>query len=368
LFELMSAINKQKWRIAGAAAVVGVVAFCISLALPDFYKASTKLLPPQQAQSGTAAILSQLGGGSGLAAGMAGLKNPNDMYIGMLKSRTVADKLIAKFDLKTAYETKSQEDARRILANNSLITSGKDGIITIEVEGKDRGAVAKLANAYTAELLDLAGKLALTEASQRRVFFERQLETSKDKLAQAEVLLKKAMQTSGIVSVDGESRAIIETVVRLQAQISAKEIQRDSIRAFLTENHPDFKRVEEELKSQRAELSRLENGRKKDPLSQETQQAGLGNIKLVRDVKYNQMLYELLSKQYEVARIDEAQEPSIIQVLDAAVDPERKFKPARALIAILASILTVLGAIAWIFFVEVRRTVQKPSGEIRTAQ
>jgi uncharacterized protein involved in exopolysaccharide biosynthesis len=147
----------------------------------------------------------------------------------------------------------------------------------------------------------------------------------------------------------------LETVGRLRAQISAKEIELSSMRAFLTENNPSFRKTEEELSSLRAELSKLENGRPQQSVNGEGNQAGLKNIKLLRDVKYNQMLYELLAKQYEVARLDEAKEPSIIQVLDPAVDPERKSKPKRALLVLISTLFAVLAGIGLAFLSEAKQ-------------
>jgi uncharacterized protein involved in exopolysaccharide biosynthesis len=274
----------------------------------------------------------------------------------MLKSRTVADKLIAEYDLKKVYDTSSQETARDRLEANTMIASGKDGLITIEVEAKDRKLVAKLANSYVDHLFQLTKELAVTEASQRRIFYERQLEAAKNNLAKAEMSLKSALDTRGVISVDSESRAILETVGRLRAQVSAKEIQLNSMRAFVTDANPNYQRVEEELASLRNELSKLENGRsgQEDSDSQSAKTGGFENIKLLRDVKYYQMLYELLAKQYEVARLDEAKTPSVIQVLDPAVDPERKFKPHRAAIVMLSTLGAFVLAVLWAFFAEAK--------------
>jgi uncharacterized protein involved in exopolysaccharide biosynthesis len=356
LFRLLIVLAKHKKLVIGLPFAAAVVSCALSFVLPDEYKATTKLLPPQQAQSGAAAMLSQLGGAAaGLAGGLAGLKSPNDLYIGMLKSRTVADNLIAKFNLKNVYDTDSQEKARKKLEDETTISAGKDGLITIEVENKDKKLVAKIANSYVDQLFALTKVLAVTEASQRRVFFERQLELAKNNLAEAEMSLKSALDTHGVISVDTESRAILETVGRLRAQISAKEIELSSMRAFLTENNPSYRKTEEELSSLRAELSKLENGRPQQSVNGESNQAGLKNIKLLRDVKYNQMLYELLAKQYEVARLDEAKEPSIIQVLDPAVDPERKSKPKRALLVLISTLFAVLAGIALAFLSEAKQ-------------
>jgi uncharacterized protein involved in exopolysaccharide biosynthesis len=361
VIDLIIALAKHKRLVIGLPVIVAVLAVGISFILPKTYKASTKLLPPQQAQSGAAALLSQLGGVAGMAAGAAGIKNPSDMYIGMLKSRTVADKLIAQYNLKKGYETESQESARARLEADTVITSGKDGLITIEVENRDQKLVAKLANSYVEQLLQLTKVLALTEASQRRMFYERQLEGAKDNLTRAEMSLKGALDSRGVISVDAESRAVLETVGRLKAQVSAKEIQLGSMRAFLTPNNPQYKRTEEELSSLRSELSRLENGRAGGEVAADGANAnaskpgGFENIKLLRDVKYYQMLYELLAKQYEVARLDEAKDPSIIQVLDPAVEPERKFKPRRAVIVMLSTVVAFFLAVFAAFVLEARR-------------
>lgn len=361
--DMLIVVAKYKKPIALVTMAAAVLSIVVSIILPNEYRGTTKVLPPQQTQSSAAALLSQLGGIAGAAAaGAAGLKNPNDLYMGMLKSRTVADHLIARFNLMKVYETNSMENARKILESNTTITSGKDGLITIDVEDRDKKLVAPMANAYVTELFGLMKTLAVTDASQRRLFYERQLQSTKDNLANAELALKKTMDSGGVVSVDAESRAILETVARLKAQASAKEIQLSSMSAFLTPNNPEYRRAEEELASLRAELAKLENGRgaSADRVASET---GLGNIKLLRELKYQQMLYEVLAKQYEVARIDEAKDPSVIQVLDPAVEPERKAKPRRALIVILTTTLALLGATAWAFMAESRRrAMMTPEG------
>lgn len=356
-------LSRQKKLLIRVPLAITVLTAAVTFALPNVYKGTAVLLPPQQAQSGAAALLSQLGGVAGMAAGVANIKNPGDLYVGMLQSRTIADKLISKFNLKKVYVTDSQEIARKKLDENTTITAGKDGFITIDVQDTDKELVAPLANAYTDELLQLSKTLAVTEASQRRVFFERELEQAKNNLATAEAKLKTGLATRGVTSVEGETRAIVETVGRLRAQVSAKEIQLNSMKPFVTASNPDYRRVEEELSSLRAELLKLENGQGKDDESSPVGSHGLNNIKLLRDVKYYEMLYELLAKQYEVARLDEAKDPSIIQVLDPAVEPEKKFKPKRTLIVLLAGFIGVILAIVAAF---VREAVQRVRSTIKT--
>jgi tyrosine-protein kinase Etk/Wzc len=354
LLDLLIVFAKYKKWIIGLPLVASIAAAGLSYAMPNIYKATTKLVPPQQPQSSAAALLTQFGGG----AGLAGLKSTSDLYIGMLKSRTVADRLIVNFDLRKVYETTSFDATRKALEGNTTIAAGKEGLITIDVEDKDRKRAASLANAYVSELLRLSKTLAVTEASQRRLFFERQLEMAKNNLATSEMRLKGQLNASGVVSVDATSIALVETTGHIRAQISAKEIQLNSIRPFLTPSNPDFRRVEEELSSLRAELSKLENGRKtpdQTSNSPSTAQAGLGSIQLLRDVKYFQMLYELLAKQYEVARLDEAKDPAIVQVLDPAIEPENKFKPRRSFIVLATGVATLAACICWIFLLEAKR-------------
>lgn len=355
LVDILIALAKRKKQLFYVPIGIAVLTAAVSLLLPNVYSAGAKLLPPQQPQSGAAALLSQLGGVAGAVAG-GGIKNPNDLYVGILKSRTVADRLIERFQLKKVYDTDSMERARSTLEQNTTVTAGKDGLITIGVEDRNQELVAKIANAYIEELLNLTKTLAITEASKRRVFFERQFEATKNNLASAESALKGALDARGVISVDSESRAMLETVGRLRAQVSAKEIQLNSMSAFVTANNPDYKRVEEELSSLRAELSKLENGRGEgngNPGAVDRQdKTGLTNIKLLRDVKYYQMLYELLAKQYEAARLDEAKDPSIVQVLDSAVVPEKKTRPKRALIVIFAYLIAFFATAFWIVLKE----------------
>lgn len=349
-------LARHKKLTIGLPIIAAVVSTAVSLIWPVSYAASTKLLPPQQAQSGAAAFLTQLGGVAGAMAGSAGLKSPSDIYVEMLKSRRIEDNLIKRFGLQGVYGTESQEKARERLESKTVINASKDGFITITVEDSNKKRVAQLANAYVDELTRLSTSFAVTEAGQRRAFYESQLDLAKNRLGEAEVALKSAIDNGGVVSVDSDSRAVVETIARLRAQISAKEIQIDSSRAFLTETNVEYIRLQQELMSLRTELSRLENGRPE--MTAETgagKNRGLESVKLLREVKYRQMLYELLAKQYEVARLDEAKDSSSIQVLDAATEPERRSKPKRTFIVIASTLAALLFGIIAAFVMEARR-------------
>lgn len=367
VIKVLILLAQHKKKIAGIPLICGILALGFSFTLPNVYEASAKLLPPQQQQSGAAALLSQLGGMAGAVAGTAGLKSPNDLYIGMLRSRTIANAVITKHQLDKVYGFTSPERVRQELAKNTDVATGKDGLITISVANEDRKLVARLANAYVDELVKLTSVLAVTEASQRRMFYERELERAKNNLASAELTLKSSFETRGVVSVDAESRTILETVGRVRAQISAKQIELSSMSAFLTPSNPEYRRAHEQLVSLRAELSKLENGRPEaGNASPGSHSVGLQNIQVLRDVKYYQMLYELLAKQYEVARLDEARDSAVIQVLDPAIEPEKKAGPKRGLISVIAAMVGLLLTLFGILSVEAKRGLLRlPGGEAR---
>lgn len=363
LVDVLIVLAKHKKKIIFFPIIATVIAIAVSFALPNVYRATVKLLPPQQSQGSAAALLSQLGGLGGAVASGAGLKTPNDLFVGMLRSRTIGDRLVAKFNLKSVYDTDSLEKARKELEENTAIVSGKDGFITIDVDDEDRKRVAQLANSYVDELVSLNKVLAVTEAAKRRLFFQQQLELAKDNLTKAEMTLKGTLDTRGVISVDTESRAIVETMARLRAQISAKEIELGSMEAFVTNSNPEYRRIQQELISLHAELSKLENGRPQVAGNDNGKGTGLENIRVLRDLKYNQMLYELLAKQYEAARLDEAKDPALVQVLDPAVQPEKKSKPRRALIALAVAVVALLIAVAWAFVAEMKERVLRSPDE-----
>ena len=345
LFDLLIVLAKHKLMVLGFPLVAGVLAVIVSLLLPNIYTATTKILPPQQGQAGgAAAMLAQLGGLAGAAGGLAGIKNPSDLYIGMMKSRTVADNIIQRFDLTKVYEGKYPSQVRLTFANASNITAGKDGIISIDVDDKDPKRAADLANAYVEELMKLTQVLAVTEASQRRLFFERQLGQAKESLAKAEAAARGAMQSGGLMQVEGQGRTLVETTARLRGQITVKEVQIGAMRSFATDRNPDMRMAQQELDTLRYELARLEgagtSAHTKTSADRSPDKAGSGidSVRLLRDVKYQETVYELLAKQFELAKIDEAKESTVVQVLDKAIEPDRKSKPKRLMIVLLATL------------------------------
>jgi tyrosine-protein kinase Etk/Wzc len=351
ILDLLIVLSRRKqiilWTTLAAALGAGIV----SLLLPVRYTATATVLPPQQSPSLAAAMIGQLGALGPMAA-MAqkdlGLKNPNDLYVGMLRSRTVEDALIQRFDLLRVYRDRKMSDAREDLEKASSIVLGKEGFVAISVEDKDRQRAPQIANAYVDQLRQLTQTLAVSEAGQRRAFFEQQLEMAKNNLADAEQALKQTEQKTGLIQLDGQAKAIIESVVKLRATVAAKEVELHARRLSSTEQNPDLQMAEQQLSGMRAQLALMEK-QSGDPGDVEipasavpsgnVPEAGLQYVRKLREVKYAETMFELLAKQYEAARLDEAKTAAVIQVLDPAIEPDRKSSPHRALIVAVAALL-----------------------------
>ena len=348
LLDMLIVLAKHKLLILGLPFAVAVIAAGYSLTLPNIFTANTKILPPQQSQSTASAMLAQLGNLGGLAGG----KNSNDLYIAMLSSRAVADNLIQRFGLMKPGE-KYPSNVRRGLANVTKITSGKDGIITIEVDDKDPKRAAELANAYVDELRKLTNVLAVTEASQRRLFFEQQFAHARDQLAKAEASARQALEKGGLFQVEGQGRAILESSARLRGQITVKEVQIGAMRIFAAERNPELRFAQQELDAMKRELARIEGASSsKSGDSRENDDGGIDSLRLLRNVKYYETIYELLAKQYEMAKIDEAKDSGLIQVLDKAIEPDSKSKPIRLFIAIWAALVAGFLTVLWAIIIE----------------
>jgi uncharacterized protein involved in exopolysaccharide biosynthesis len=350
LLDLMVLLAERKRIILWVTGGFAVSAVIISLFLPKMYTAKAVLLPPQQNSStGSLALASQLGNLGGMAAlagnSALGLKNPNDMYVSMLKSRTVEDGMIERFGLMQAYHEKYLSSARKKLESRTKIDgAGKDGLINISIEDRDPNRAAELTNGYVEQFRNLSEHLAITEASQRRLFFEKQLEEAKNNLAGAEESMKEMEQKTGLIQLSGQATALIQSAVSLRAQIAAKEVEIQSLRTFATDQNAQLVMAESELQSLRAQLAKLGGGTSENedagmivPKGQ-VPQAGLEFLRKERDVKYYETIFELLARQFEAAKVDEAKQGAIIQVVDPAVPPDHRSSPQRTIIVIIATL------------------------------
>jgi tyrosine-protein kinase Etk/Wzc len=345
LLDLLIVLVERKRIILLVTGVCALLALVVSLLLPKWYTATVILLPPQQNSSLGSALTSQLGNlGSvaALAGGSLGIKNPNDMYVAMLRSETVEDGMVHRFELQQEYHKRLVSDARKAFENHAAVDgAGKDGLIHISVEARSPGRAAELANGYVDEFRELSKHLAFTEAQQRAAFFQQQLEESKDHLANAEEALKRTEQTTGLIQLDSQAKALIESAAELRAQIAAKEVQIQAMQTYATGENAQVIQAQQELESMRAQLAKLggsdESANSLIVPKGKVPEAGLEYVRKLRDVKYYETIFDILARQFEIAKLDEAKEGAIVQVVDPAVAPDRKSSPKRGLIILIAT-------------------------------
>ena len=310
--------------------LIGVIACMV---WPVRYTATTKIMPPQQTQSTASMMMNQLAnmGASSLAVaagGGLGLKNPNDIYIGLLNSRPVADAIIDHFSLAQVYRAKDMTAARKRLARSTDIVSEKNGFIAVSVTDRDRRRSAEIANAYTAGLRILTKTLAVTEASQRRLFYEDQLKQAKEALVTAEMAFQQVQQSKGLVQLDAQAKTMIEGLALLRAQVAAKEVELQAMRSYSTEHNPEVALAERELSSLEAEAARLQQRNHSSGFAdmglEDVPGAGLEYLRAEHELKYRQAMFDLLIKQYDAARLDESKDAAIIQVVEPAIVPDQR--------------------------------------------
>jgi uncharacterized protein involved in exopolysaccharide biosynthesis len=356
---LHTVVDNLRLLVIGPLAV-GLAALGVSFMIKPTFTAEVTFLPPQQSQSMAASLLSSLGALGGLAGAAAGIKNPADQYVSFLKSNSIEDALIDRFQLMARYDSEFKQAARETLEGNVKIAAGKDGIITVSVDDHDPQFAADLANAHVEELTTLLGRLAVTEAQQRRQFFEQQLKSAKDRLAAAELALRATGVSASVLKSNPASA--VAAVAALQAQITAQEVKLGAMRGYLAESAPEFKQALTELMSLRAQLANQSQDQTNDTSKGEAGQSDY--IRSYREFKYQETLFELFAKQFEMAKLDESREGATIQVVDAAQPPELKSKPKKALIAILASLAT---GFALLLFVFVRQALRNGAQDEETA-
>lgn len=321
----------EHWKLLAIGPIAaGLVAFGIATLIPPTYTATTTFLPPQQQQSAASSLLSSLGSLAGLAGGAANVRTPADQYVALMQSATVSDRIVDQFKLLDVYDEKYRVDARKELARNVHFNAGKkDGLITVEVDDKSPQRAAEMANRLVDELRRMTDTIAVSEAQQRRKFFEQQLRQTQDKLVQSQQALQASGFTQGALKAEPKSAA--ESYARLKAEVTAAEVRLQTLRGSLSDSASEVQQQQNALAALRAQLLRLE--RTADP------QGGPDYVSKYREFKYQETLFDLFAKQYELARVDESREGALVQVVDAATPPEKRSKPKRAIVALITTLL-----------------------------
>ena len=336
-FDLTEALLRRWKLLVFGPLAIGLLALGISYLVPQTYTARTSFLPPQQ-QGAAASALSSLGALANLAGG-GGIRAPADQFVALLQSANVQDRIIDRYTLIEVYDVRYRVDARRELSENVRVSlSKRDGIIAVEVDDHSPQRAAEIANSFVDELQRLTATLAITEAQQRRVFFEQQLAKTRDKLTAAQV----ALQTSGFNAgaLKSEPRAAAEAYARLRAETTAAEVRLQALRGSLVDTAPEVSQQVAIVNALRGQLARTE--------TESDTAAGANYIGKFREFKYQETLFELFSRQYELARVDEAREGALVQVIDKAQQPERKSRPKRAIVAVFATLGAAAVLVLWV--------------------
>lgn len=356
LVELLTWLGEGKRLIAGVCVAAAVIAGGIAFALPKVYTARASMLAPgSQQQSGSAAALAALGSLGGLVGG-AGAKSPDELYVALLKSDSVLHALDNRFGLKARYEVKNFEALRKAAAGYIKVGSDKkSGLITVDVDDEDPNFAAELANAHPSEVTKVLGRLAVSEAQLRRVFFEKQMLDTKENLVKAEQYLREVQEKSGVIVLDKQAEALITSAAQLRASIAEREVQLRVLRTSSTEQNPDVMRLNSELRAMRAELSRMDSRQAAGESSFDLPvgklpEAGIEYVRARRDLKLQETLLESMVRQYEAAKLDEAKEGQALQQVDIALPPDQKSKPARLLITLGAALGGLLLSAAYVIF------------------
>ncbi|MBW8758923.1 MAG: lipopolysaccharide biosynthesis protein [Burkholderiales bacterium] len=341
------AILAARWRLFVVVPLAaGLLAFGAAFLIKPTFTARTVFLPPQQPQSAGNAALSSLSALSGLAGSIGAIKSPADQYVSLMHSANVQDRVIDKYRLMQVYDVDYRFLARKELDKSIRTELGKkDGLITLEVDASSAQLAADMANQFVAELRRLSSELVLTEAQQRRQFFEAQLKQTRVKLGEAQQQLSKSGFDAAALK--AEPKAAAEGYARLEAEATAAEVRLQTLRRSLADTAPEVQQQLAQYEALNAQLAKLADAA-----------SPAGNADYVnhyRDFKYQEALLDLFAKQYEMARLDESREGGLIQVVDVATPPERKSKPHRAYIAAGVLAATFILLIPFVLLTHYRR-------------
>lgn len=348
-------IRATAWGMAAALA--------LAFLLPRRYESTARLMPPESQSASGTAILAALSGSSGLGAmagNLLGLKGTGALFVGILGSRTIQDRLVDQFDLMEVYGASRREDARKELASRtSLSEDRKSGIVTITVEDRDPARAAALAGAYVRELDRLVVELTTSAAHRERMFLEDRLRAVKEDLDAAAKEFSEFASKNTTLDIREQGRAMVDAAASLQGQLIAAQTELEGLRQVYTDNNVRVRAVRARITELRRQIEKMGGdpraagaGEKSlgspYPTLRELPLLGVTYADLYRRTKIQETVYELLTQQYELAKVQEAKEIPSVKVLDEPVVPEKKSFPPRLLILLAGTLLAFLGSAAWV--------------------
>lgn len=354
-FDYLEVIAKRWRMIVKVMTAAFILSVLISLQLPKIYSSTALILPPQQ-DGGMMGMMSAMSGGmANLAGELLGKSTSADLYVGILNSSAVKDSIIDRFKLMEVYEEEYRIDTYRALEEKIKIAAGKkDGIISITVEDKDPKRAADLANAFVEELGKLTVKLNILGAGQNRGYLEERLAKSKADLSRAEEDLKNFQSKNKALDVPEQAKATITGVAQLKAQLAMQEVQLAGVRRRFTDSTTEVKDLKTSVAKIRAQIAQIEGNERGSSIPSMGSVPALGQeyVRLMREFKVQEAIFELLTKQHEMAKMSEAKDVDGMQVIQKATVPDKKVKPKRSLIVLASTVAAGIGAVLYAFIRE----------------
>ena len=338
-----------------------LVSIVVSLLLPKTYLSRASIMPPQQDSTVASGLLSSLP--FGLGGGLLGLQTPTDLWVGILNSQSVKDSIIERFNLRELYGTETIEDTREVLDKAVNIEKSKEEIISISVEDWEPERAASMANAFIEEL-DRVNRDAVMSAGKRmRTFVEKRLNEAKYGLAESENQLRIFQEKNKAVKLDEQSERTIEVIGTLKGELMAKEVAMKTLLSYATVTNPRVEILKAEIGELKGQLKELTEGSGEGDIfipTGDIPQLAVEYVRLVRDAKIQETLFELLTQQYELARIQEAKDSPTVHVLDVGKPPEKKYRPQRTLIVVVSTFMAGLCAVLASFIMEYTQKSAEP--------
>ncbi len=376
LFDYWDVIVARRTMIGGFCLGAMALALVISLLLPKIYESTAAVLPQLESkETGALGALLMATGAAGnvaqnLGVNLPGLPTtPTDVFVSILKSRVMADEVIAKFGLMDRYREKTMVDTREELADRVRITVTKEKVIKIAVEDIDPQMAADIANFYVANLDRLNRTVNISKAGQNRVFIERRLAETQETMSKAEEALRDFQTKNRTVAVEAQSKVMIEAAAMIQAQITAQEVQSQVMGTYLSSDNPDLARIHsniDELKKQLALMESGKNGKgmlpgqdRLHPAMISVPELALQYARLFRQVKVQETLFTLLTSQFEQAKIAEARDTPTVQVLDPGIPADKRSRPRVLLNLAVAGLLALVLGVFMAFFLDYRMRVRQ---------
>src|ERR1035438_8275147 len=356
-------LRQGKMTIIAVTLGVFLVVTVYAFLLPFRYTSIVSFIPPSGGSGSMASMLAGQLSAFGAGDLLGGVKNSGELYAGILRSRSVTGELVKRFDLTQVYGVKKVSLAENILNSNMKVdVDAKSSIVTVDVTAKSPQLAHDLANACMDALSEANGRLALGQSSQRRLFFGEQLAKEKDDLEEAEVELKKTEEQSGLIAPSGQTEMEIGTIAQTQAQIAVREVQLAALRNSATEQNPEVIRLRSEIDDLQGQLGRLQRGSASKSTAtiptSKVPELQLEYVRKEREVKYHEALFDMLSRQYEAARLDEARDSPVLQVLDPASYPDVKSSPHRSYYMLGGLVFGFFASCVWVLIREPLRALR----------